>query len=678
MIEMNMTRKAFLSLASLASIAGLSACASWPETKPILPEKPSDQHKVDLSEFQSLALNQAGWNFDKENNCYYQLARPYCLNPASKSYMSLSIFVPGAYFDGKKQNDSWVCTPNSTGTVNNFTAQTAPFVMPINSAFFTPQLCPNTYDFEGIRRYIQAGIIYVYAGFRGRSSGFESDKKEVYSGGAPWSVIDLKSAIRYIRYNKSMLPGNTDSLFVYGYGAGATIASVLGSSGASNLYAPYLNAIGAITHDSEGKDISDEVQGAALWCPLLDSAYGNTGYEWSMGQFVEDNSRKTDSWKKLFSTHLAARYAEDINNLGLVDEHNNKLTLAQIDDGSFVEGPYYTHVMDTIAGAATQFLSTTQFPYTQTPSQLIEPCFPGNPNTYHVTSLDNPSSDSSNKDTQKQRSSDKDTSKATKGKGVQEKAQQTPSNMKEEAAASTVSTPDVAGVSHVQGVVFDTPSSYIASLNHDTRWFSYSPSRKIVRISSLWDFVQHCKMPSKAVCAFDAIDKSTPANQFFGIDNESTLHFDPSIVEVLEAHTQEYQAYKDFDLALIDAWKKDVAKTDVLKTTMQGRLDAMNPLYHLLPALQGYKQAQVAPFWRIHTGLAQRATTITNEINLVAALKAYETSPQVEFLPLWDKGFELCEQAGNAQDNVIAWTLSCAQTLAQQENTDTNSSDTTA
>lgn len=676
MIEMNMTRKTFLSLASMASLAGLSACASWPETKPILPEEPHDKHNVDLSEFQSIALNQAGWNFDKENNCYYQLARPYCLNPASKSYMSLSIFVPGAYFDGKKEHDGWVCTPNSTGKVNNFTAETAPFVMPINSAFFTPQLCPNTYDFQGIRRYIQAGIIYVYAGFRGRSSGFESDKKEVYSGGAPWSVVDLKSAIRYIRYNKNILPGNTDNLYVYGYGAGATIASVLGASGSSELYMPYLKAIGAITHDAEGKDINDDVQGAALWCPLLDSAYGNTGYEWSMGQFVEDNSRKADSWKKLFSTHLASRYAEDINKLGLVDEHNNKLTLAQIDDGSFIEGPYYTHVMNTLTEAATKFLSQTQFPYTQTPSQLIEPCFPGNPNTYHVTSLDNTSSDASNKDHQEQENSDKGISANTHRKDTQTTGDKASSQAKQEPSVSTTAAPEVAGVSHVQGVVFDTPASYIASLNHDTRWFSYSPSRKSVRISSLWDFVRHCKTPSKAVCAFDAMDKSTPSNQFFGIDNESTLHFDPSLVEVLEAHAKEYQAYKDFDPKLIEAWKKDVAKVDVLKRSMQERLDAMNPLYHLIPSLDGYKKAHISSFWRIHTGLAQRATTITNEINLVAALKAYETSPQVEFLPLWDKGFELCEEAGNAQDNVIAWTCSCVQTRSQQDHADTNSSDT--
>ena len=160
--------------------------------------------------------------------------------------------------------------------------------MPLNSAYFTPQLCPTSYDYEGIRRYLQAGFIYVYAGFRGRSSGFESDKKEVFSGGAPWSVVDLKSAIRYLRYNAKSLPGNINSIVAMGYGAGATIASVLAASGDSDLYTPYLKAVGAATCDANGNTLSDAIQATALWCPLVDSAFGNTGYEWLMGQFVED------------------------------------------------------------------------------------------------------------------------------------------------------------------------------------------------------------------------------------------------------------------------------------------------------------------------------------------------------------------------------------------------------
>ncbi|WP_236681508.1 tannase [Fannyhessea vaginae] len=480
-------------------------------------------------------------------------------------------------------------------------------------------------------------MIYVYAGFRGRSSGFESDKKEMFSGGAPWSVVDLKSAIRFLRYNASALPANTDNIFTLSYGAGATISSVLGSSGDSDLYTSYLKKVGAATHDSKGNTISDKIAGCALWCPLLDAELGDCAYEWMMGQFVTDESRKANSFKKQLSSDLAQEYAARLNELGLCDNQNERLLLSKLDDGSYCDGSYYNYVMKTLTDAATDFITHTQFPYVQTPSRLMEPAFPGNLNEKCVSSTTKESeSSSSAQDGSKQKLS----------------------------GDSTPSDKTSTGVSKVQGTSYETPSSYLASLNSDTRWITYSSSKGTVTISNLWEFVKHCKIPNKAVCAFDALDKSTPSNQLFGVDNESTLHFDAHVAHLLAEHQDAYKKDSAFDTKLVDAYRNDLDKKDSLGSSQQLRINALNPLYNLCGSSEGFGKAQVAPFWRINTGLMQQASPLTTELNLVAALKHYDGVKDVQFTPVWDKGFELAEIKGHPQDNAIQWVSTCVKQLS--------------
>lgn len=639
---MNITRKSFLSLASLAMLFAAGCTANTDEQPQDTSAATSPEPAVNLSEFKALELRRDGWKFDKVHNCFYQLAVPYCLHPASKTYGSLSIYVPGTYFLAKKKGDSWQCTTREDAQLGDYTPQTAPIVMPLNSAFFTPQACPNVYEYEGMRRYLQAGMIYVYPGFRGRSSGFESDKKEVFSGGAPWGIVDLKSAIRFLRYNSSVLPANTDNIFTLSYGAGATMSSVLGASGDSELYSTYLKKVGAATHDGQGKTISDKIAGCALWCPLLDADLGNCAYEWMMGQFVTDESRKTNSFKKQLSLDLAQEYALRLNELGLCDDQNERLLLSKLDDGSYCDGSYYNYVMKTLTDAATNFITHTQFPYIQTPSRLIEPSFPGNLNQKQEKSSakGQPSAESS-----QDASAKKKDDKTQTSEGAQ--ASEQPSS----------------GVSKVQGISYETPASYLAALNSDTRWITFSSSKGTVSISNLWDFVKHYKVPNKAVCAFDALDKSTPSNQLFGIDNESTLHFDAHIAHVLTEHQDAYKKDSTFDPKLVDAFNQDLEKKDALGSTQQIRINALNPLYNLCGSSEGFGKAQVAPFWRINTGLMQQASPLTTELNLVAALKHYDGVKDVQFTPVWDKGFELAEIKGHPQDNAIQWIGVCVKQL---------------
>ena len=61
----------------------------------------------------------------------------------------------------------------------------------------------------------------------------------------PSGVVDFKAAVRYIRYNKDIIAGNTDRIFTFGMSGGCAQSALLGSTGDAALYEPYLKAIGA-------------------------------------------------------------------------------------------------------------------------------------------------------------------------------------------------------------------------------------------------------------------------------------------------------------------------------------------------------------------------------------------------------------------------------------------------
>jgi hypothetical protein len=183
---------------------------------------------------------------------------------------------------GKKNSDgTYTCTINASKTVGNYTAETAPIVFPVNTGGYAAQAAPTSYSYSGLSEYLDAGFIYVYAGCRGKSNGTD------YAGGAPWGVTDLKAAIRYIRYNSEELPGDSDSVFVFGMSGGGAQSALLGATGDSELYTPYLESIGAIMTDDNGNTISDSVTGTMAWCPITSLDYANEAYEWNMGQYTD-------------------------------------------------------------------------------------------------------------------------------------------------------------------------------------------------------------------------------------------------------------------------------------------------------------------------------------------------------------------------------------------------------
>lgn len=321
----------------------------------------SSQERATVGQY-SLAFDNAAWQYDEANDIYWQVGVVYVSNPASLDYETLGIYVPGAYLEATANGDgTYTASVKSDAQVGQFTAATAPYVLPVNTPGFNASQAP-TWLADGIASYTQAGMIYLQPGIRGRDNTTDSQGQEVV-GGAPWGVTDLKAAIRYVRYNKDVLPGDTDKIVSFGHSGGGAQSAILGASGDSTLYNPYLEALGAAMKDKEGNPISDAPYGTMTWSPITSLDYADAAYEWNLGQFADSNTRAEGTFTQALSQDLAKEYANYINQLGLKHE-GQALTLTESSEGIYTQGSYATYLEGVVNQSLNNFLADTSFPYT--------------------------------------------------------------------------------------------------------------------------------------------------------------------------------------------------------------------------------------------------------------------------------------------------------------------------
>ncbi len=644
---MGCTRREFLALASMGAAAGLAGCTpSSQETPASSDDSTETAEAVDLTEFEGLAIDGSAWRYDEDNDVYYQLGLTYCNDPATTTYESLAVFVPGAYFTAEENGSTYTCTINEKAVVGGFTPATAPVLMPINTGTLAPQASPTAYSYDGLSPYLEAGCVYVYAGFRGRSAGYDtsSGTQDLFAGGSPWPAVDLKAAVRFLRYNDDALPCDTSRTFVFGFGAGGGLSAVLGSSGDSALFEPYLESIGAVTHDAEGNAVSDAIRGSASWCPVTSFDMADAAYEWSQGQYDETGTRAEDSWTHELSQDLARAYGAWVNEMDLRDDSDEQLTLDETEAGIYSMGSYATALLEKVDEAASYFVQNTTFPYTYTPQRLDEPSFPGDPNLLATREADAATQTLSG-DAQ------------ADGTGTDEAGTDATTDETEDEQTTTGST--VTGVALVQSTIYDSAQNYFAALNEDYWWINYSHSSQSVSVSSLRDLSLHLCPAELSVSSYDATDRSSKFNQLFGIDEESTLHFDATVAALVEANVDAYGAYEDWDTSYETAWEEDLEKVDSLETDMATRVSMMNPLFWLSGHYEGYGQSSVAPHWRINAGLFDTDVSPCSSLNVVLALQKYDGVADVSYTPVWGQGHVLAERLGSATSNLLAWVLSC-------------------
>jgi len=588
--------------------------ATQPQTSTETEASPLDPTKDDAYA-EALTFNNKAWNYDAANDVYWQIGVQYAAKPETTDYETLGIYVPGAYMTTTPNGDgTYTATINKQGSINGFTADIAPLVLPVNTPGYVAAKSPTAYSYDEISSYLKAGFIYVQPGMRGRDNGFDASGKLIFSGGAPWGVTDFKAAVRFIRYNKAALPGDADSIFAFGMSGGGAQSAIIGASGDSKLYDPYLESIGAAMYDAKGLSISDAVSGVMAWCPITGLDYANEAYEWNMGQYASTDTRADGTFTAALSKDLATAYAEYINTLHIKDQNGNILALEKSENGIYAAGSYYDYLMSTVQQSLNNFLADTTFPYTETAGGFPGG-FPGGPPGGPPGGLP----------------------AGTPPAGA----------LPGGSSAVTTATP----------TTYQTAQDYINSLNNDTHWVTYDPAANTAQIASLADFTNSQKNPSKSVGAFDSLDRSAGENNVFGNDESDSLHFDPVLANLLAANQAEYAKYSGWNASYVDAFATDLKAVDKLGNSIQYRMNAYNPMYYLLPYYEGYQTSTVAKYWRINTGIKQGDTANTIEMNLALALENYTGVKAVEFTTVWGQGHTQAERTGDSATNFIAWVI---------------------
>ena len=556
----------------------------------------------------SIHVDNTKWNYDETNDIYYQIGLVYCAKPQATEYESLAVYVPGAFMQGVKNPDgTYTCQINPKAKVGNYTTVTAPVVMPVNTGGYAAQKAPSSYDGTGLSTYLSQGFVYVYAGCRGRNNGTNPDGT-AYDSGAPWGVTDLKAAVRYLRCNDSLIPGNKNRIFTFGHSGGGAQSALMGATGDSEMYMPYLSSIGALMKDSQGKPLSDAIDGAMCWCPITNLTQADLSYEWMMGQFSSEGTRAYGTWTRSLSRDMARAYADSLNRMGLRDEQGNVLTLTQSESGIYMAGPYYDYLKTTIETSLNNFLKDNQFPLTTGQSDFqVDGAFPGQGAQESMGGWTPP-----------------------KGAPVMPMAQEEPHT-------------------------YNSAKEYIDALNGDNPWITYDEKTNTATISSVEAFVEHMKQATKSVGAFENLQKAQAENLLFGNGQNDALHFDGNMTYFMEKRQNTYKNYSDYDDSIRQAYEGDMNNVDALHVDTLTRQLMYDPMTFILVPAGEKKPSTLAKHWRIHTGISQGDTALTTEVNLALALKQRKDVEDVDFATVWEKKHTMAERTGSSTENFIQW-----------------------
>ena len=558
-------------------------------------------------------IDMTKWRYETTDDVYWQVGLCYAAAPADSSHETMGIFVPGAYFTGMDNGDgTYTCTVNASGAAGQYTAATAPLILPVNTPGYSAMAAPTGYTssmgYGSVSDYTGAGMIVLFAGARGRDAG------------APAGVTDFKAAIRYARWNADLLPGDTGNLFTLGMSGGGAQSAVLGATGDSELYAPYLEAIGAVMTES------DAVTGSMCWCPITGLDVADEAYEWNMGN---TRSGLTEE-EQAYSDGMAEAFAAYVNALGLTDGNGTPLTLCESAEGLWQDGTYYAYVKDVIETSLEHFLEDTEFPYTASSSQGG---FGGRPGGHAAGQAPDGAFPGTLPEG---------------GSGPQGMNGGAPS---ENAAAYEAMDGIARGGNGSSGLslsgTYETKQDYVDALNANGEWVLLDGETGEVTITSVAAFTAALKNASKGIAAFDQLDRGQGENTLFGYGDGSGAHFDATLAQL--AAGSEYE----------EAFAEDLARTDALGNTVDVRLNMYTPLYFLLPSSEGYGTSAVAKHWRIRSGITQGDTALCTEIDLALALEAYGGDTRVDFETVWGQGHTQAERTGSAVPNFIAWVREC-------------------
>ena len=324
------------------------------------------QFNIDNFKTQTLQLDKKSFKVRAYENIVY------VSNPIDTAYEVMNIYIPEEYFNGKSINGYTAATapiffPNQVGgympakpasalrSGGDFMAMPPGIVpggapassdakQPMNHGGkqnnFPP---PNGFGGMGGERQsavvmaLSKGYIVASAGARGRTT---QDKNGIYTGKAPADIVDLKAAIRYLKFNDKAMPGDANKIVSNGTSAGGAMSVLIGATGNNTDYEPYLKTLGAA-------NATDDVFAVSAYCPITNLDHADMAYEWQFNGINSFEARGMPGQNTMSanntltpkqidaSNKLKQMFPAYVNSLHLTDTNGNALTLEADGNGSF-------------------------------------------------------------------------------------------------------------------------------------------------------------------------------------------------------------------------------------------------------------------------------------------------------------------------------------------------------
>lgn len=556
-------------------------------------ECPIVNHSAELSEYRDQ------WTLDEAYNCWCLEDVLYVQEAETPLFQRLSIFVPKAFLneDG---------TVNEKGTAGAYQAGNAPIVFENNSAGYMQM--PHTW-LGGPRnygkQYLDHGLIYVTCGCRGRES---RDQHGVSNGKSPITLVDLKTAIRFLRHNRAALPGDMEKIISVGWSAGGAMSSLLAVTGDNENYLPYLRANHAFMEES------DAVFAAQIYCPIVDIEHADQAYEWMFHADKESEpspfgpAEIMTPFKDALSVELGKQYIAYVNSLGLRHPRTGE-TLTLGEDGR--SGSFYAYTMNCLADSATDFLTRLdkgELPLSATVSEYLSGDY----------TVEGPAP------------------RQPGGKGAREGHH----------AGQDVALPDdKPGSAKTLGEKMLRPPKGVPFANHEPPtvtyqgrakpWLTWDGTR--ARVSDLDTYVLSHRRRMKPCTSFDAMEMNSGENQEYGDAKCDYVHYNHAIADAMEAVKDAFPEEAARYAPAFAATKDDQALAE--------RVKLINPMRFIGTE----EKSRQAKHYRIRVGASDADTSLTVSMTLALALQKAGCG-SVDYAMVWDQPHSEADYPGEVLD----------------------------
>ena len=546
------------------------------------------------------------WFLDENYDCWCLEDLLYTMKATNPAYQRLSIYVPHAYMaeGGRILPD---------GKCGAYTAKTAPIVMRNTGAGYLqiPHGWLGGPSDDG-PQFLEKGMVYVTCGARGRDS---VDENGVLCGKSPIELVDLKTAIRFLRHNAAAIPGNLERIITNGLSAGGAMSVLLGVSGNAPAYDEYLAENGAFM------DESDAVFASQVYCPIVDLDHADQAYEW---QFIKDPENEASMagpagtmtpFQAALSQKLSDAFILYFNDTKLKNPQTGEILEIGADGRS---GSGYAYLMQCLEDAASKYLRMLDSK-TAGVSFSAADYISGN-HTYLTEGMPDPPGGA------------KEETSVTHflGEDVNMPQEQGniaggPPSLGEMMLRPPKGTPAVSRTPQI----IETPG------DDKTAWLNWDGVK--ASISSLDDYLAAHRRRQRPCPAFDQFQTDAcPEGQLFGCAQQDYMHFNPDIAamvaELKEEFPAEYEKYYP------------QYQTVVGDDALAQRRALLNPL-----TFADGTDCEQAKHFRIRVGAQDADTGFM--IALMLGLKLSEGPADVDYALVWDKPHCMADYPGE----LTAW-----------------------